>query len=95
MPHRLDEARARDAARTAAITGRLRVSRRAESQLEDEGRPVPHVEHAMRTATGAESIEPPECWRLTGGTSLDGERLVVEIEIEESVVRVLSVTTER
>ena len=56
---------------------------------------MPHVEHAMRTATGAESIEPPECWRLTGGTSLDGERLVVEIEIEESVVRVLSVTTER
>lgn len=49
----------------------------------------------MQTATDAEPIDPPECWRLMGGTTIDGEPLTVEIEVQEAFIRVERVSGTR
>ncbi|MBI3203454.1 MAG: hypothetical protein HYZ29_18090 [Myxococcales bacterium] len=49
------------------------------------------VERAIRNATAAEAFGPPECWRLTGGNTPDGEPAVIEIDVTDRIVRILSV----
>lgn len=59
--------------------------------MADGGWLAADVERAMRTATAAEPIEPPEGWRLSGGTTTDGDPLIVEIDVLEQVVRIEAV----
>jgi hypothetical protein len=86
VPHRLKPADALDVARRAGVTDRTRVSRAVQASLEEAGWLAADVEHAMQTATHAEAVQPPECWRLTGGTTTDGEPLTVDIDVQEAVV---------
>lgn len=89
MPHRLTPAEALGAAQTAVVTDRTRVSDDAEDQMAESSWTAADVECAIRSATMAEAIHPPECWRLSGGRTIDGEPMAVEIEVRESVVRIL------
>lgn len=81
MAHRLDPTEAIDAARTDV----------AEDQMARLFWTAADVERAIRNATAAEAIAPPECWRLAGGTTPDGEPAVIEIDVTDRFVRILSV----
>jgi hypothetical protein len=94
VPHRFAPAEALEAARRAVSTGRVRARRRQQDQFADLDLVAEDVEHAMETATLAEPIGNPEEWRLSGGTTVDGAPLIVEISVEQATIWVVHVRKE-
>ena len=69
----------------AARSRQFSIKRHAFDRMDQRGVTESDVRQAMMSATGAEWDSEKETWRLTGGTDLEAEGLIVCVAVDWNV----------